>query len=376
MIRRLARILILTVLVYSGNAQTAYNAKRLAIIGYYAGRNTAIDSFPTQRLTHIIYSFCHLRGNRLFVNNAGDSDRIRHLVSLKTQNPSLKVILSLGGWGGCRTCPDVFSTDSGRREFAASARDLTDFFHTDGIDLDWEYPALENVPGYPFTPEDKDHFTDAIRQLRSALGRRAEISFAAGGFTKYLETSIDWKAVTPMVNYINLMTYDLVGGYSKRTGHHTPLYSTPEQIESADHAIRWLDSAGVPPAKLVIGMAFYARIYQVDDTANSGLFQPGHFWRGVSYRDQPTIFSPDSGYVYHWDSTAQAPWLWNSRQHLFATLDDTTSIRLKTEYAIRRGLGGVMFWQLADDRYFSGGLLDVIYDIKSSVISRHNQKIR
>ncbi|HEV9037924.1 MAG TPA: glycoside hydrolase, partial [Puia sp.] len=94
MTRRLVQVLILTVLVYSGNAQTASNARRLAIIGYYAGRNTAIDSLPMQRLTHVIFSFCHLRGNRLFVNNAGDSDRIRHLVSLKVQNPSLKVILS------------------------------------------------------------------------------------------------------------------------------------------------------------------------------------------------------------------------------------------------------------------------------------------
>ena len=376
MTRRLVPALILTVLVYSGNAQTVSNAKRLAVIGYYAGRNTAIDSFPTQRLTHIIFSFCHLRGNRLFVNNAGDSDRIRHLVALKTQDPSLKVILSLGGWGGCRTCPDAFSTDSGRREFAASARELSDYFHTDGIDLDWEYPALENVPGYPFYPEDKDNFTEVIRQLRAALGRKAEISFAAGGFTKYLETSVDWKAVTPMVNYINLMTYDLVGGYSTRTGHHTPLYSTPEQTESADHCVHWLDSAGVPLKKLVIGMAFYARIYQVTDTANNGLYQPGHFWRGVSFRDQATIFSPDSGYVYHWDSTAQAPWLFNAQKSLFATLDDTISIRLKTEYATRKGLGGVMFWQLADDRYFSGGLLDVIDATKTSIINRPNKKRR
>ena len=362
--------LVLTVLVHNADAQFAANARRLAIIGYYAGRNTAIDSLPTGELTHIIYSFCHLKGNRLWVNNANDSDRIRHLVSLKEQHPALKVILSMGGWGGCRSCSDVFATDSGRREFAASAREISDFFHTDGIDLDWEYPSLENVPGYPYTPGDKDHFTEVIRLLRSSLGRKAEISFAAGGFTSYLETSIDWKQVAPMIDYINLMTYDLVGGYSRQTGHHTPLYSTPQQTESADHAIRWLDSAGVPLRKLVIGMAFYARIYEVEDTANNGLYQPAHFWRGVSYRDQSTFLSPDSGYVYHWDSTAQAPYLFNAQRHQFVTLDDTTSIRLKTEYAIRKGLGGVMFWQLADDKYFSGGLLDVIYNTRALMIKR------
>jgi hypothetical protein len=43
----------------------------LAVIGYYAGRSTAIDSFPTRELTHIIFSFCHLKGNELHHPKAG-----------------------------------------------------------------------------------------------------------------------------------------------------------------------------------------------------------------------------------------------------------------------------------------------------------------
>src|SRR5215469_979480 len=142
------RLFLIIALVLSGfitNAQSS-NAKRLAVIGYYAGRPTAVDSFPTGELTHIIYSFCHLNGNRLWVNNARDTATILQLIALKEKHPALKVIFSLGGWGGCRTCPDVFSTDSGRQEFVQSTKELLDYFHADGIDLDWEYPALENVP--------------------------------------------------------------------------------------------------------------------------------------------------------------------------------------------------------------------------------------
>jgi chitinase len=281
-------------------------------------------------------------------------------VALKRDHPGLKVILSLGGWGGCKTCTEVFATDSGRREFAASARELCDYFHADGIDLDWEYPALENVPGYLYTPQDRDDFTEVVKLLRRKLGRKAEISFAAGGFTTYLRTSIDWKQVAPLVDYINLMSYDLVNGYSTTTGHHTGLYSTPEQTESVDHAIRWLDSAGVPLKKVAIGMAFYARVFQGADSVNNGLYRPGHFFRGVPYRDIASRFSADSGYVYHWDDVAQAPYAYNARQQLFASFDDSTSVRLKTQYALRKKLGGVMFWQLGEDDFFSGGLLDVI----------------
>ncbi len=363
---RLTVLLFVFVSVSVSTVAQQSNARNLAVIGYYAGRNTAIDSFPTEKLTHIIYSFCHLNGNRLWVNNANDTAVIKHLVALKEKHPKLKVILSLGGWGGCKTCPDAFSTDSGRREFAQSTKDLTDYFHTDGIDLDWEYPSLENVPGYPFGPADKDNFTEVIRLLRKDLGRKPEISFAAGGFTSYLQTSIDWKQVTPLVNYINLMTYDLINGYATQTGHHTALYSRPGQVESTDHAVRWLDSAGVPLNKVAIGMAFYARVFEHVDSVNNGLDRPCHFLRGVSYKDQRIELSQDSGYVYHWDSVAQAPYMYNARQQLFASFDDSVSIRIKTEYAVKKGLGGVMFWQLPEDR-FSGGLLDVIDNTKMSL---------
>ena len=349
----------------AGRLQNASGKNKLAVIGYYAGRNTAIDSFATEKLTHIIFSFGHLKGNRLNINNANDTATIQHMVSLKEKNPALKVILSLGGWGGCRTCPEVFATDSGRSEFVHSVVELTNWFHTDGIDLDWEYPALENVPGYPYAPEDKDHFTELIRLLRKQLGKEKEISFAAGGYTEYLKTSIDWKNVAPLVNYINLMTYDLVNGYSQSTGHHTPLYSTPQQVESTDHAVRWLDSAGVPLKKIAIGMAFYARVFQGADSINNGLYRPCHFFRGVAYKDQSTFFSPDSGWVYHWDPVAQAPYMYNARQQLFASFDDSVSIRLKTEYALHKRLGGVMFWQLTEDR-FNDGLLDTIDAVKKA----------
>jgi chitinase len=364
---RLLALLLATTL--SAPAAPAQKVPRhpFAVIGYYAGRSTAVDSFPTGELTHIIFSFCHLRGNQLHLDNARDTATIQKLVALKQTRPDLKVILSLGGWGGCKTCPDVFATEEGRTEFVRSVKDLTNSFHTDGIDLDWEYPALVNVPGYPFYPEDKDHFTALIRLLRKELGEDKEISFAAGGYTDYLKTSIDWKNVSPLVDYINLMTYDLVNGYATSTGHHTPLYSTAEQVESTDHAVRYLDSLGVPLRKIAIGLAFYGRVFGGVDSINDGLYRPCHFYRGVSYRDQAAWLSADSGWTYHWDAIAEAPWSYNARKGLMASYDDTASVRLKTLYALHKGLAGVMFWQLTDDRFFSGGLLDAIDKAKRTV---------
>jgi chitinase len=344
-------------------------ARPLDIVAYYAGRNTMMDSFPVEKLTHIIFSFCHLKGDTLSVMNANDTLRIRHMVALKSRNPNLKVMVSLGGWGGCKTCSDVFKDKKKRKFFVKSTRHLLEYFQADGIDLDWEYPALANVPGYPYAPEDVANFTDLVRRLRHTLGKRYEISFAAGGFTAYLLKSIEWKKVYPLVNRINLMTYDLVNGYDTTSGHHTALYSSPGHPESIDHAVRLLrDSFGVPPVKIAIGAAFYARVFEGMDSVDNGLYRHGHFKFGVDYRNFSQRFPVDSGFVYHWDTVARAPFYYNKLQKLFVTFDDTMSIRLKTQYAIQNHLGGVMFWELSGDTY-EDGLLDVIYDERKRLSS-------
>src|SRR5580658_2623743 len=103
-LRLLFPLLVATLAAPAVKAQVPPEAQQpLAVIGYYAGRSTAIDSFPTRELTHIIFSFCHLNGNQLHVDNARDTATIKKLVSLRQSHPDLKVILSLGGWGGCKT---------------------------------------------------------------------------------------------------------------------------------------------------------------------------------------------------------------------------------------------------------------------------------
>ena len=340
------------------NAQ-ATAPKNFSVIGYYAGDANHVDSFPIEKLTHIIFSFCHLKGNELSVNNQRDTLTIQKLVSLKQRNPALKVILSLGGWGGCETCSAVFSTASGRKKFAKSVKHLNRYFKTDGIDLDWEYPVIAGFAGHQYMKEDKDNFTALVAVLRKKLARNNEISFAAGGFTRYLTESIDWKNVSPNVDKINLMTYDLVNGNSTLTGHHTPLYSTPQQVESIDHAVRFLDSVGVPKNKLIVGAAFYGRVFDVGADERNGLYQTGKFNSAISYVKLATDSLQNAGFATYFDDTAQAPYMYSSAKKQLITFDNERSIMLKTKYAIDHHLGGIMFWQLGEDKY-TNGLLDVI----------------
>lgn len=333
--------------------------KKIAVFGYYAGRATMVDSFPVEKLTHLCFSFTHLKGSAISLSNKRDSLSLQACVALKKRKPSLKVIVSMGGWTGCYSCSPVFAQDSSRKIFASSTKKLLEDFGADGIDLDWEYPVVKGPPGHPYSPADREHFTALIKTLRDTLGKNKEISFAAGGFTQYIEEAVDWKKVTPLVDRINLMTYDLITGYDTVTGHHTGLYSTARQKESCDNAVRLLKAKGVPARKLLIGAAFYARIWEKVEAADHGLYGKGYFLRGISFRNFDPYLSADSGFVYHWDTTAAAPYLYNEQKKWFVTYDDERSITLKVQYAIKQKLNGIMFWQLADDAY-SKGLLDVL----------------
>lgn len=335
----------------------------LAVIAYYSGNATDIDRYDVNKLTHIIYCFAQLKDNRLYVSTAA-GNILKKLVLLKKKNPVLKVLLAFGGWGGCSACSVTFSEEENRKAFAKSVQEVLARYQLDGIDIDWEYPSIQGPVGHAFSPGDKQHFTELMKALRNALGNKKELTIAAGAFTEYLQQSIDWQQVAPIVNRLHLMTFDLVNRNSIISGHHTALYNNRYQEESVDHAVQYLHSLGIPPGKLVIGAACFARIYEVTDSLNNGLHQPCRFKGFAVYRNYDRLFTAQNGYAYYWDEEAKAPWYYNAQKHLFATFDDVRSVQQKTRYAIDKQLYGIMFWELRQDKPHNG-LLDAIYEVKT-----------
>lgn len=54
-------------------------------------------------------------------------------------------------------------------------------------------------------------------------------------------------------------------------------------------------------------------------------------------------------YQHNYDSTLVAPWLWNASKKVFLSIEDESSIQRKADYIVSKGIGGVMFWELAGD---------------------------
>ena len=126
---------------------------------------------------------------------------------------------------------------------------------------------------------------------------------------------------------------------------------------------------GVNPNQIVIGGAFFGKAWQGVPPSNNGLYQlnRGPWRERNSYAAIREKREDKNGFVRHWDPIAKAPFLYNATDSIFISYEDTVSIRYKTEYAIKTGLGGIMFWSLNGDAP-KDGLVDAIYKAKMKSI--------
>jgi chitinase len=330
------------------------------IIGYYKGSPGDVPNYAYEKLTHVIFCFTQLEGNRIAFEDSAGERTLQLLVNEKKKHPGLKVMVSLGGWDGCKTCSTVFATAQNRKAFARSVQQFVQHYGLDGFDLDWESPVIGGHKDHPASPEDKEHFTALMSELRNALPHPLELCFDANSFPEYLHQSIDWQKVMPLVDFVNLMTYGLPNDKSRHTGHHTALYSSGFQKESVTSGILLLDSLKVPRAKVIIGAGFYGFVVKEVDSLNFGLGRMGKMVKTPDYKTIVAQYSQDQGYETHWDSVACAPYLYSRQERTFVTFDNKASCKLKTRYAIDNQLGGLMFWKLNGDAP-RDGLLDAIY---------------
>lgn len=359
------------------------------IMAYYVPeREFQPEIIPVEKLTHIIFSFTKvIDGKMEFRNPEVLGPKLEALVAQKQRNPSLKVMIACGGWGA-DGFSDMALTEESRTKFIQSARTFIEKYQLDGMDMDWEYPGISGA-GTKARPEDTQNFTQLMKGLREMLDTFDSpkiLTFASAGWERYYDF-IEVHEVLKYTDFMNVMTYDQVSGESIYTGHHTPLGNVPiADIEgtpfqkhldslytakenpdnhprSAEKIIDFLLNEGVKPEQLVIGAAFYGRVWKGVPPVNNGLYQLSDDiqigW--LAYDKIRSQYEPDSNFQRFWDDKAKAPFMYNSVDSLFVSYDDTVSVALKTRYAIQKGLGGIMFWQLGNDTKSEGSLLDAIY---------------
>ncbi|MDW7692671.1 glycoside hydrolase family 18 protein [Flammeovirgaceae bacterium SG7u.111] len=355
---------------------------------YVPEHNFEPKKIPVEKLTHIIYSFTHvIDGEMKFGKPEVAGPKLEALVNQKERNPNLKVMIACGGWGA-DGFSDMALTEENRAKFIKSASEFIKKYQLDGVDIDWEYPGISGA-GTKAREEDTGNFTALMKGLREMLDTfdaPKVLTFASAGWKHYYD-HIEVNEVMKYADYINVMTYDQVSGVSDYTGHHAPLgdvssenmlgtpfhdhldslYQTGDNPDphprSAQKIVDFLINKGVNAKQIVIGGAFYGRVWEGVPPENNGLYQlSGGIHIGwMAYHQIRDTYEQDSSFQRFWDDNAQAPFMYNSTDSLMLSYDDTVSVAQKTKYAMAKGLGGIMFWELGNDTKEEGSLLDAIY---------------
>jgi len=339
------------------------------IVAYVAGWSTPVV-IHSEKVTHINFAFAEITpAGRAAIADGVPKASLLRLVALKNTNPRLKVIVSVGGWTA-DGFSDAALTDASRALFADSVVELLHQFSADGIDIDWEYPG-QGVAGIKYRAEDRQNFTLLLEVLRDKLdvasaaqgrtGRgRYTLTIASADHEYFDHTEMDKLHV--YLDWINVMSYDFFNSLTPTTGHHAGLYGAAPALPAdrdADASVKQHLAAGIPPDKIVLGVAFYGRGFTGVKPIDKGLKQPYERFEGAhDYSELADKFIGRRGFVRYWDDRAEAPYLWNSTSRTFITYDDPQSIRIKAQYVKAHHLGGMMFWELSEDR--NDELLDVI----------------
>lgn len=333
------------------------------VVGYVFGNKQIDPSLIDPRdLTHINYAFAEIVDNEVVPSRANrlDSVNIPALLSLKKINPDLKIMISIGGWGGSGGFSDAALTEENRGIFTQSAIRYMLDHGFDGIDIDWEYPGQAGA-GNTHRPEDKANFTLMLRDLRQSLDSLARengqprylLTIAAGAGQRFLDFTEMGKA-QEYLDFVTIMTYDFSGSWSTHAAHHTNLFpSTIGKGSDLDAAksVALMRKNGVPANKILLGAAFYGRGWNLKSPEERGLNQEvASFYRDFRYHIIRDSLIASAGYVQYWDRAAKAPYLFHRDALIFVTYENGKSIRQKMRYVRREKLRGIMFWEYFGDK--------------------------
>jgi chitinase len=400
--RKLLPLLAVIQIACAGVAQ----ASSYLSVGYFngggdvtAGPGGDIDKLDVRQITHLNYSFGLIYNDEKDETNPALKDAsklhqiwlspkvmsdLEKIPALRKQNPQLKVLLSVGGWGA-RGFSGAAATPENRTVFIRSVQDVIKRYGLDGIDLDWEYPVNGAWGLVASLPEDRANFTALLNELRAALGKEKLLTIAVGANVKSPTEWVDVKAIAPALDYINLMTYDMAYGTQYFNANLYDSKTSPTVAAADKYNVNFVVDnyikAGLKPAQMNLGIGFYGRIpkratepgidWDKPDAAKNPVTQPyfGDSEKALfmslgvdltkdSYMKYNDIVSkmlndPQKRFTENWDDDAHVPYLTVKSAEgkpLFAvSYENPRSVAIKAEYIKAKGLGGAMFWEYGAD---------------------------
>jgi chitinase len=350
------------------------------IIGYITSwGNRSFTVNEGSLLTHAIYAYVHMdsKGNLGPFNaelneNKAMFKKLYEMLSVKTKlldkNQYLKTMVSFGGWNNSDHFSSIVASPEHRNNFILDALSIIDYWNLEGIEIDWKYPVIGGSKVGQVS--DRKNFVTFLRQIRQAFsayekekGRTEPLLLSITGASGYwlIDESYDLENIIPLVDWINILTYDYFGPWKSKwganTGPNAPLYASAP-----------IDSLSKMNIHSTIEQ-YFCRVNSTDKLVMSIPFY-GHYWNDVGepidtkdnhFRDAHPVggFVTYSNIKNKWLSNRDfqqlmhnksfTPYLWSEIKRVLLSYENSKSIESKIKYAIDHKLGGVSVWAIDFD---------------------------
>lgn len=312
--------------------------------GYKAPYTYSAAQIPYNELTHIAHAFLLLdaKADGGLVVPEGFLEPA--LIS-NAHAAGVKVLVSIGGGGGGQGARfnKMAREESSRQNFVKNVHAFLTANGYDGVDIDWEVPLAK----------DSSNCTTLMQELRNELpAGQWLISMATPSDPPSYGQGFDIPALAPIVDFMNVMTYDFTGSWASYAGLNSPLYqdlADPIQSGSVKTSMDlYANTYGVPPAQMNIGTPFYGYVFDGVDALWAACGKCASSEQNYGSYIEPLLHS--SEWKKEFDKSAQSPYMVNSSAGKFITYDNESSTTAKTRYVMKeRGFGGVFMWELSAD---------------------------
>jgi chitinase len=366
-------LIILILFLSSVSAAQDHDLKLVAYFPEWASAHKySVSDIPASELDAVIYAFAGISSDGLVVAHQPRiaESHFTELKKLKSSQPELKTLISVGGWSFAQRFSELSASEEGRRRFASSVVDFIEKYGFDGVDIDWEYPGgAGGAEAGPSVKNDAHNFLLLLQELRRHLNRHAKakgrpfyLSAAMpAGYDKYEKLNL--RAISKELDWINLMTYDYHGSWEHKTGHQAALTYHAGSNEGKRYVIEATVKdylkAGVVSSKILLGIPAYGRVWVGVSHKAQGLFQHGYaptHRTGITatipyYHVLKMLRADPKGFFRGWDRKARASYLYSKELFggLFVSFDNKESLKSKAKFVNSQGLGGFMVWELSQD---------------------------
>ncbi|KAI1193462.1 glycoside hydrolase family 18 protein [Nemania serpens] len=281
--------------------------------------------------------------------------------------PGTKIMVAIGGWGDTGGFDTAARTGEGRARFARNVADMVHDTGADGVDIDWEYPG-GNGEDYRQVPNavkawEITAYPLLLAEIRRALGPGKLMSAAVPGMPRDMLafTADTVPQIMASLDFLNVMTYDLMNRRDNMTKHHTG-------VRLSLDAVNAYMANGAPADKINLGFAFYTKYFRVegkscaanpigcptglmeDPRTGADLGKTGGFaWHDHVPEDVRASFQKamEEG---RYDEQGGGYWYWDEDEALWWTFDTPEAVARKFPLIVEeKKLGGVFAWGLGED---------------------------